>query len=500
MVQRPDRRARGAGRRARRRPRPGSLAPREPPERPGAYIPVMHPRGGPRRLAPRRRALVVRSRLAPCAAVPADAAATIALRPAPTATLGAAAPTAIRPTSRRRSQLGPRRRPSSRSRRARRAARDRPRPTTAPGACSSPPRTAGSGSVDADGRSPAEPMVDLERPHSAAAASRACSASRSTPTSRPTRGSSSTTPTRTATRSSPASRSTRTTPTGSTRDSHRQLLFIEQPYRATTTAAASRSGRTATCTSPSATAAAAATRTATASGSDTLLGKILRIDVDADGDAGYGIPPDNPFADGDGMRRDLALRPAQPVALLVRSRDGRPVDRRRRARARGRRSTSRAAGEGGLNFGWNIDGGRALLPARRAARPDGLTLPVTEYGRDARLHGHRRLRLPRRGLSRSSTARTSSPTTARGLIFAIDGGDRHARGAGEVGDGDGSISAFGEDANGELYVLSLDGTISRVTATRAARRQAPGLSAVAAGRPSRVDAELLDAPSRRPPA
>ena len=45
----------------------------------------------------------------------------------------------------------------------------------------------------------------------------------------------------------------------------------------------------------------------------------------------YTIPSDNPFVGQAGARGgDLRLRPAQPVAVLVRPRDRRPVDRRRR--------------------------------------------------------------------------------------------------------------------------------------------------------------------------
>ena len=58
----------------------------------------------------------------------------------------------------------------------------------------------------------------------------------------------------------------------------------------------------------------------------TLLGKMLRIDVSVpDSDTrGYRIPPDNPFVGtatlrGAGPRRDLVVRPAQPVALHLRS-------------------------------------------------------------------------------------------------------------------------------------------------------------------------------------
>jgi glucose/arabinose dehydrogenase len=52
----------------------------------------------------------------------------------------------------------------------------------------------------------------------------------------------------------------------------------------------------------------------------TWLGKMLRLDTEADL-AGYRIPPGNPFASG----------AAQPLALQLRSRNGGPLDRRRRS-------------------------------------------------------------------------------------------------------------------------------------------------------------------------
>ena len=63
--------------------------------------------------------------------------------------------------------------------------------------------------------------------------------------------------------------------------------------------------------------------------------KILRIDPEGpDGDAAYGIPDGQPVRRRRRRARGLAVRRAQPVALLVRRRDGRPLDRRRRRRAR----------------------------------------------------------------------------------------------------------------------------------------------------------------------
>ena len=69
----------------------------------------------------------------------------------------------------------------------------------------------------------------------------------------------------------------------------------------------------------------------------TLLGKILRIDPTPSGDAPYTVPAGNPFVDtDDALPGDLGVRAPQPVAVLVRHRHRRPVDRRRRAERVGR--------------------------------------------------------------------------------------------------------------------------------------------------------------------
>ncbi len=60
----------------------------------------------------------------------------------------------------------------------------------------------------------------------------------------------------------------------------------------------------------------------------TWLGKILRIDPRQNGDQPYTVPADNPFVGpGRCQAGDLVLRAAQPLAVLVRRRHQRPVDR-----------------------------------------------------------------------------------------------------------------------------------------------------------------------------
>jgi hypothetical protein len=95
--------------------------------------------------------------------------------------------------------------------------------------------------------------------------------------------------------------------------------------------------------------------------------------------------------------------------------------------------------------------------------PGGLTLPVAEYGRDLGctiIGGY-----VYRGAANPQLAGAylfSDYCTGR--IFAIDSAASELVPPVEVGSGSGSISAFGEGADGELYVLSLGGAISRVVA------------------------------------
>ena len=128
---------------------------------------------------------------------------------------------------------------------------------------------------------------------------------------------------------------------------------------------------------------------------DTLLGKILRIDPRARRDRAYTVPADNPFVDGDGAARDLGVRPAQPVAVLVRPRDRRPLDRRRRPeRRRGdrrrlpRRHDRRRRTSAGTCS-------RACTRIATGPHAEVVAAGPRDRPRRRQLLGHRRLRLPR---------------------------------------------------------------------------------------------------------
>ena len=172
---------------------------------------------------------------------------------------------------------------------------------------------------------------------------------------------------------------------------------------------------------------------------------------------------DNPFADGP-RARDLRLRPAQPVALLVRPRDRRPLDRRRRpGRARGDRPRRRAA--------------KARAPTsagRRSRAPSASTRTRRRRARSAGAHlrprrgllGHRRLRRPRPARCESLYGRylygdfcdgqLRSFTAARRAEPADD--DR------ELGVEVPALSSFGEDVDGHVYATSLEGPVYRLEA------------------------------------
>jgi len=114
-----------------------------------------------------------------------------------------------------------------------------------------------------------------------------------------------------------------------------------------------------------------------------LLGKILRIDVDSTPAAGlaYAIPPDNPFVNRTGRDEIWLYGLRNPFRFSVDPETGdlwigdvgqnsfEEVDRIR-------------AREGGANLGWNIMEGTHCYPPSGSCATAGLTLPIFDYPRD----------------------------------------------------------------------------------------------------------------------
>ena len=186
----------------------------------------------------------------------------------------------------------------------------------------------------------------------------------------------------------------------------------------------------------------------------TLLGKMLRIDVNAA--SGYAVPADNPFLGVQGAREEiwaLGLRNAWRFSFDRKTGDLfiADVGQNRREEV----SLQPAASRGGENYGWRpMEGSRCYNP--RSGCDDGsFVLPILEVG-----HGDGDCSIT--GGYRYRGARTPE---AQGLYFYADycsgriwaaaeggGGAGGAWRATEILDTRHDISSFGEDEAGELYL------------------------------------------------
>ena len=203
-------------------------------------------------------------------------------------------------------------------------------------------------------------------------------------------------------------------------------------------------------------------------GQDTqaLLGKILRIDPNAPaGGAQYGIPADNPFADGQGGAREVWLygvRNPWRIAFDGETGDLWVADVGQSAFEEIDLLPAADGGGGGANLGWNeMEGAH---PFEGGSNPDGGVLPVFEYDRSEG------------GCSVTGglVYRGDAIPALTGTYLFTDycaGQIRGLRASGgqtveeRTFDAEGSeLVSFGEDSAGEIYVLSLDGTIYRIDA------------------------------------
>jgi glucose/arabinose dehydrogenase len=185
----------------------------------------------------------------------------------------------------------------------------------------------------------------------------------------------------------------------------------------------------------------------------TLLGKMLRIDVDSSPAAGkqYAIPADNPFASSGGLPEIWAYGFRNPWRFSF----DRPTGR----------LFAGDVGQGdfeevdlvtrGGNFGWNImEGDHCYPPGTPSCNTTGLILPINEYAHDAAggtaiiggfvYHG------------------SAIPGLAGTFVFG-DLASGHVWGLQEVAQGNWqrtlvlthnlTVSSFGQDPDGELYLI-----------------------------------------------
>jgi glucose/arabinose dehydrogenase len=203
----------------------------------------------------------------------------------------------------------------------------------------------------------------------------------------------------------------------------------------------------------------------------TLLGKILRIDIDqgADQAAGrlYGIPADNPFADGGAERRPeiwlSGLR--NPWRMSVDRATGDLWLGDVGQNAWEEIDVQRVAAAGGTNFGWNRMEGTHCFEPEQGCEDPSLVLPVSDYGHDLGctvIGGN-----VYRGTAQAAlVGGYVFGDYCSGRLFAIDAASDAYQSPVEVARTDRNLSAFGEDEAGELYVTDIGGgELLRVVAT-----------------------------------
>lgn len=195
-----------------------------------------------------------------------------------------------------------------------------------------------------------------------------------------------------------------------------------------------------------------------------LLGKLLRLDVDGVGAAaGYRVPTDNPFVSRAGARGEIwayGLRNPWRFAFDA------PTQRLYIADVgQGAREEIDVAGarEAGLNYGWNVMEGTACYGAASCTQT-GLRLPVAEYTHDdgCSITGG----YVYRGAIAAIRGHYFYSDYCRGWLRSIrlaDDGTVAERQTWDVG-ALGAVTSFGVDAAGELYITNGSGKVYQIVA------------------------------------
>mgnify|MGYP005836245635 CR=1 FL=1 len=190
---------------------------------------------------------------------------------------------------------------------------------------------------------------------------------------------------------------------------------------------------------------------------DTLLGKLLRIDVNVE--QGYSIPADNPFVGQSDVQPEIwAYGLRNPWRFSFDRATGDLYMGDVGASAWEEINFQPAASPGGANYGWSY---LEANQARTGAVPSGLTAPILTYTRDEGF-----------SVTGGYVYRGEQMPDLQGVYFYGDfGGTIWAARQGTDEQWETSrlmqytgytISSFGEDEAGELYVVNYAGTILKI--------------------------------------
>ncbi|MFC2036502.1 PQQ-dependent sugar dehydrogenase [Chloroflexota bacterium] len=195
----------------------------------------------------------------------------------------------------------------------------------------------------------------------------------------------------------------------------------------------------------------------------TLLGAMLRLDVDSG--LPYAIPPDNPFVNNSGVRDEIwAIGLRNPWRYSFDRLSGdlfiADVGQNRYEEI----NVQSAAATGGQNFGWPIMEGMHCYPEDRLCDTAGLTLPILEY------HHEQGCSVTGGIVYRGQ----EFPLLAgmylfgdycSGRIWGLASHKTDGWRVAELAKASISLSSFGEDEGGELYLLDMErGELYRIMA------------------------------------
>jgi glucose/arabinose dehydrogenase len=198
---------------------------------------------------------------------------------------------------------------------------------------------------------------------------------------------------------------------------------------------------------------------------DTLLAKILRIDVDgaaADGKA-YAIPAGNPFVDTQDARPEIWLTGLRNPWRIRFDRANGDLWIGDVGQGKWEEIDVARAGMGGLNYGWNRMEGFHCYQPSDGCDQTGLTLPVAEYGHDlgCAVIGGVVVRGPGQGALEGGYVFGDSCQDNLWLMDPAGDGRREPIIVGHLGR---TLSSIAEGEDGAVYATSLSGQLLQLVA------------------------------------
>ncbi|MCJ7754328.1 MAG: PQQ-dependent sugar dehydrogenase [Thermoanaerobaculales bacterium] len=201
---------------------------------------------------------------------------------------------------------------------------------------------------------------------------------------------------------------------------------------------------------------------------DTVLGALLRLDVDGGdpvGGVAYAIPPDNPFVGGGGAAEVWAYGLRNPWRFSF---DGDLLYIGDVGQNRWEEIDVASATDPGINYGWPImEGTNCFSPSSGCIR-DGLRLPVIEFshGEGCSVTGgyvYRGQTIPE--LNGRYFYSDYCGGWLRSFIYAAGAATDHQDHTGEVGSL-ANVTSFGTDGFGELYLTTAGGDVWKLVGNR----------------------------------